>query len=399
MNGLGGRFWPLERPAAWVPLLVGVTSITSLLLYFFGITSLGQAVQWTLLPAVLFLGFFVGWRSRAGDTELTNRIVAGLWAGVLATLAYDLVRVPISASGIPVFKAISYFGTLMLDEVRPSLSSEILGWSYHASNGMGFGLMYAVAVAAPRLWTALAWGLTLEAVMLLTPYVEVLGYQASPVFLTMTIGSHLVYGATLWAALAIWERMRDRSYRRWMRLMLLVSAVMGIATISADTFDRHAASIPPSPPSYIGKHLYATWNVPEPDRVALLWIIRRFVDPAARFHFVEPFSRIDFGNPIDIPEAEVRRSGTRSATQVLLDERGLDHDPQLRALGEMTYLFEIARWRLPAHPAAHELGLQLMAAVDPCERPEVKSCFERGMSFLDDWYDSGQPAGGLGRRH
>ena len=151
-------------------------------------------------------------------------------------------------------------------------------------------------------------------------------------------------------------------------------------------FRRHAAGIPPSPPSYIGKHLYTTWNVPEPDRVALLWVIQRFVDPAARFHFVEPFSRVEFGTPVDIPEAEVRRSGTRSATERMLEERGLTTDPALRTLGQMTHLFEIARWRLPAHPDAHQLGLELIEAVGECET-DPGLCVRRGRDFLDEWYE------------
>lgn len=386
MKPLGSWFWPLQRPAAWVPLVVGSSSVTSLLLYFFGATSFGQGTRWILLPAAITLAVFFSWESRTGDGLVANRIAAGIWAGALATLAYDLVRVPISASGVPVFKAISYFGTVMLGETHPSLPSEIIGWSYHLSNGVGFGLMYAVAVATPRLWTALTWGLVLEGIMLLTPYVEVLGYRASPAFLVTTVGAHLVYGAALWAALVAWRHMHNRRNARSMCLGLLVLAVLVVSAIAIDSFDRHAATIPPSPPSYIGEHLYTTWSVPEPDRVVVLWVFRRFVDSAIRFHFVEPFSPIEFGIPVDIPEAEVRRSGTRSATETLLEERGLATDPALRTLGEMTHLFEISRWRLPAHPAAHHLGLQLVEAIGECEPRDVKRCVARGHSFLDEWY-------------
>ncbi len=286
---------------------------------------------------------------------------------------------------MPVFKAISYFGTVMLGVSRPTLSSEIVGWLYHLSNGMGFGLMYAAAMARPRLGSALLWGTALEGVMLLTPYVEVLGYRASPTFLAVSLGSHLVYGATLWGALALWERTRRRAGRRGARFGLLALAVLGIAGVGADSSRRYAATIPPSPPPYIGRHLYTTWSVPEPDRVALLWLIERHVDPAARFHFVEPFSPVDLGTPVDVPEAEIRRGGTRSATEILLAELDLAGDPALRRLGRMTSLFEIARWRLPAHPEAHRLGLELMEAVGDCEG-DTRACMKRGRDFLDAWY-------------
>lgn len=391
MLGLLRWFWPLERPAAWVPLLLGATSIASLLAYFFGLASLGMATRWILLPAVAFFVGWLVWNLRRGNDELTDRVLAGLWAGALATLAYDVVRVPISVAGVPVFKAISYFGTLMLGEVRPSLVSEVIGWSYHLSNGVGFGLMFAVAVRVPRLWMAMAWGLFLEIVMLATPYAEVLGYRLSPRFLAITIGAHLVYGAALWAAVAAWQRGRDRA-ARWFRLGGLALAVAGVGAVGGDSFRRHAPSIPPSPPPYIGEHLYTTWSVPEPDRVAVLWLVERFVDPKAQFHYIEPFSAVRFGTPIDIPEANVRRSGARSATERLVEELGLVEDPAMRALGEMTHLFEIARWRLPAHPDAHRFGLELIEAVGACEE-EPALCMRRGMSFLDEWYEASSTSG------
>jgi len=386
MKVLGRWFWPSARRLAWIPLLLGAAPIASLLLYFLGTTSLSQGTRWILLPALIFLALFVIWRNSAGDRALTRRIGAGLWAGALATLAYDLVRVPLSDSGVPVFKAISYFGTSMLAAPHPSLSSEIVGWSYHLSNGMGFGLMYAIAIATPRLWTAITWGLVLEGIMLLTPYAEVFGYRASSTWLATTVGAHLIYGAAMWAALVVWRQLEERHNRRLVRVALLTVAIVGIAAIGARSFERHASTIPPSPPPYLGPHLYTTWSVPEPDRVATLWLLQRFVDPAARFHFVEPFSQVKLGIPIDIPEAQVRRSSSRSATEIFLEERGLEADPKLRALGEMTHLFEIARWRLPAHPMAHDLGLRLIEAVGECGPRNAGRCFSRGLSFLDDWY-------------
>lgn len=383
---------PVERPAALVPLVLGSASIASLLLYFYGLLSMGAGTRWLLLPALVLLAvFFLAVARR--DADLADRIVAGLWAGALATCAYDLVRVPIAASGVPVFKAISYFGTLILDQARPTLASEITGWGYHLSNGIGFALMYTMAVKRPRLWSALAWGVTLEAAMLATPYAEVFGYRMTPKFLAITIGAHLVYGAVLWAGLVGWGRLaRTAAPRRrgWIAALGL-AALLGVGGVAADFHGRHAAALPPSPPAYVGEHLYTTWSVPEPDRVALLWATRRFVDPKARFHYIEPFSQVRFGRPIDLPEAEVRRSATSSATEVLLSELGLLDDPALGLLAETTHLFEIARWRLPANPAAFRLGTGLVSAVGECPPAEIEPCFERGFRYLDAWYEVEEP--------
>lgn len=379
-------FLPRTQPAALVPFVLGSASIASLLLYFYGVAAMGTGTRWLLLPSLLALLIFLVLAVRRRQAELVDRILAGLWAGALATLAYDVVRVPISASGVPVFKAISYFGTLILDQAKPTLSSEVAGWGYHLSNGVGFGLMYAVALTRFRLWSALVWGVTVEIAMLLTPYAEVFGYRVSPKFLAITIGSHLVYGAVLWAALRFWGRLPDKRRQLGKLVALALLAPLGIGGVAWDFHERHAATIPPSPPSYTGDHLYITWNVLEPDRLSVLWVLRRYVDPEARFHFVEPFSQLRFGRPIDAPEAEVRRSGLRSATEVLLAEQGLLDDEKLRRLGEMTHLFEITRWRLPSEPEAFQFGKKLIEATGTCESTDVAPCVERGLRFLDNWF-------------
>lgn len=371
--------------------MLGSASIASLLLYFYGIASMGGGTRWLLLPSLVILAVFLLWAHRR-DKAMADRVLAGIWAGALATLAYDLVRVPIAASGVPVFKAISYFGTLIFGQTSPTFASEVAGWSYHLSNGIGFGLMYAVALSRPRLWTALIWGVLLELAMLLTPYAEVFGYRLSPKFLAITVGSHLVYGAILWGALGYWQYSRrpersSRGSRGRTLTALALLAPLGVGGVAFDFHTRHAATIPPSPPAYLGDHLYTTWNALEPDRVAVLWLARRYLDPEARFHFVEPFSHIRFGQAIDVPEAEVRRSGTLSATEVFLEGHDLTGDEKLQALGEMAHLFEIARWQLPSRPEVYQLGQDLMKEVGECPGSDVSPCVERGFRFLNAWYE------------
>jgi Chromate resistance exported protein len=62
-------------------------------------------------------------------------------------------------------------------------------------------------------------------------------------------------------------------------------------------------------------HLYTVWNVHEPDRVAAVWVMQRFAYRDAVFRFIEPFEKVKFGTPFDMPEAAVRRTGTQSATR------------------------------------------------------------------------------------
>jgi hypothetical protein len=383
---------PVTQPELLVPFALGASSIATLLLYFYGVTEMAFAVWALLVPAAILLALIALWAKRTNRTELFTRIAAGLWAGGFATLAYDLVRVPIAMSGVPVFKGISYFGTVILGQGSSTWGSEVVGWGYHLSNGIGFALMYATLLGKPRLWTAVLWGLFLEFAMLLTPYAEVFGYKVSREFLGITMASHATYGATLWAALRYyWMGEEGFSGPRfsWLKVGALFAVVpFGIGCVAADFHARHASTIPPSPPKYLGPHLYVTWNVPEPDRFAVMWVFRRFSDPSARFHFIEPFSQASYGTPFDTPEAELRRSATGSATEVLIALLDTESDEKLALLGRVGHIYEISPWMRPTDPTAYGLGQQIVDAGD-CGERLTSACVARAFEYLDRWYEGG----------
>lgn len=368
---------------------LGASSIATLLLYFYGVVGMDQSVPALLLPAIVILVVLTNQRKKSANDELYLRIIGRLWAGGFATVAYDIARLPVALAGPPVFKAISYFGTLITGQSAPTALSEVVGWSYHLSNGIGFGLIYAVLVRHPRWWTAALWGMTLEGAMLLTPYAEVFGYKLSSKFIAITLCSHIVYGIVLWAALrpfSLGDVALTRGPRRaWLKFL---SVPVGVGIVGACFFVQHGASIPPPPPPYLGKHLYVTWNVAEPDRLAAIWVLRRYVDPEARFHFIEPYSHFRFGTAFDIPEAEVRRSASRAVTEVLISEHRIAMTPKLDLLGRMANLYEVAQWMRPSDPAADALGRRLLESISSCNGTLNSDCTEAGLRFLDEWYSN-----------
>jgi len=364
--------------------LFGSLSVGSLLLYFYGAVGFAAgavallAVEIAGLVAVLLIA------RRTGASDVSSRIAAGLWAGAVATLAYDIVRVPIAREGIPVFQAISYFGTLLTGADSPTIQSEGLGWAYHLSNGVSFGLMYMMLLPRPGLWTAMLWGLALEGAMLLTPYAEIFSYRRDWRFFAITIGAHACYGAVLWLALRHWaSSRRSRSTVRGG----VVAVGLGLTLIAADFHRVHAASLSASPPASLGPDLYVTWDVPEPDRVAALWMLKRFGHADARFHFISPFRSLTYGTPFDVPEAEIRRAGTLAATEVLLTRLQRTSDERLALLARMAHLSEVAPWMLPSDLAATELARRLReGAADRCGDRLRPSCVDGLFAVLDTWY-------------
>jgi hypothetical protein len=366
---------------------LGSLSILSLLFYFLGVVSFGSGVVWMLTVEVTGL-CILSCVAGAEEKLLARQLISsGLWAGGLATLAYDVARIPVAHAGVPVFKAISYFGTVLVGAESPTAVSEVLGWGYHLTNGVSFGLMYVALVRRPRWYSAVVWGLTLEAVMLLTPYAEVFGYRRDAKFLAVTIGAHVVYGLVLWLALRLWEGGWGVRLRPSHVLSGFLCVPLGVALIAADFHARYARELPPSPPPYIGTHLYTTWDVPEPDRVVAMWLLRRS-EPQARFYFIRPFEPLKYGRPFDVPEASVRRHGARSATQFLLEQQGLGPDAKLEALARMTYLNEVTPWMLASDPEAGRLTEILRGAADRECGPSLDSdCAERLFTVLDQLYE------------
>ncbi len=369
--------------------VLGSLSIGSLLLYFFGVASFARLAIALLTVEGLGLLIAVLWVRSFGREPERRILWSGLWAGCLATVAYDLVRVPIVHAGIPVFKAISYFGTVLLGVDNPTVASEILGWGYHLSNGVSFGLMYAALARRPRPVGAVLWGLSLEAAMLLTPYAEIFGYQRDFRFMSITIGAHAAYGFTLWAALHWYGRAKALHLRPLALGLGFLCTPLSLSAMAADFHGLYAAKIPHSPPPLLGSDLYTVWNVPEPDRVAAIWVWKRFVKPEATFYFIDPFEKVRYGQAFDVPEATVRRSGTESATETLLKNSRLASNPKLARLAGMTHLTEITPWMISSNVDASLLADHLHeVTASECGQTLDNACLPGLLSDLDHWYQS-----------
>ena len=73
-----GGFPALRNPLLLVPALIGLSSVGTLLLYFFGVAELSYTVRLVLVPATLLLVALTVWARRTGRDELYDRITAGL---------------------------------------------------------------------------------------------------------------------------------------------------------------------------------------------------------------------------------------------------------------------------------------------------------------------------------
>lgn len=148
------------------------------------------------------------WR---GDGRLCRMIVIGAVAGFVAAVSYDVFRLPFVFSkswglagvvpALPLFKVFPQFGAMILGKTdSSSLAANLIGWAYHFSNGITFGVMYAAIVngAWRRLWwVAIVFAVGLEIGMLVTPYPATFGIRMSGVFIAVTLAAHAIFGVTM----------------------------------------------------------------------------------------------------------------------------------------------------------------------------------------------------------
>jgi hypothetical protein len=121
------------------------------------------------------------------------------------------------------------------------------------------------------------------------------------------------------------------------------------------------------------------------DRIACAWLIRRFIDPKARFKFVSgkgyapSFGELRF----DMFEAEFTHEGDRCSFEVLLGHAGLT-EPALQAIAEIVHDIDLKDGKFGRDEAA---GIKaLIAGVAMAHRSDEER-LTRGGAIFDDLYE------------
>jgi len=87
---------------------------------------------------------------------------------------------------------------------------------------------------------------------------------------------------------------------------------------------------------------WATRKDPWVDRLASAWLIKRFIDPAARFSWLDrPSSLPRNAIGYDFDGAQFTHVGNRVTFEVLMETFGLDSDPALAAIGTSVHFLDV----------------------------------------------------------
>jgi hypothetical protein len=122
------------------------------------------------------------------------------------------------------------------------------------------------------------------------------------------------------------------------------------------------------------------------DRIASAWLVRRFIDPTARFRFIDPHGEEPRAGELrfDMVGGDFTHEEDRCTFETLVLRTGMK-DPALARLAEIVHEIDIKddKYSCPETTGVRQmLGGMLMAT------PDDESRLDRGFSMFDDLYQS-----------
>lgn len=131
----------------------------------------------------------------------------------------------------------------------------------------------------------------------------------------------------------------------------------------------------------------STWVTrprPHIDRIASAWLIKRFLDPQARFAFADPADAAKKGVPFDILGAEFGHRGEDCTFETLLKRAGLK-DRRLRTIAEIVHEADLRDGKFTRTEATGvDLAIRGLAATTHDDH----ELLERGMTVFDGLYSA-----------
>ena len=212
----GAAAHPLRWTPAWraVVFCLSASSIWCLLSDFYHVMSMRAFALSVMLPSTAVLVGLAVWDKVLGGRTLWRVVLIGAAAGLVAAVAYDVFRLPFVFArewGIShvvpplnLYRVFPRFGAMLLGnplgERAYSPAEQVLGWAYHFSNGLTFGVMYLSLIGDGRrrswLW-AVVFAVGLELAMLYTPYPSVYGIKVTAAFVAATMAAHAIFGVVM----------------------------------------------------------------------------------------------------------------------------------------------------------------------------------------------------------
>ena len=172
-----------------------------------GLAKMSDLAVWILLPSCALLIAVIALTFARGHRVLGRRMVAGLGAGLVATVGLEVVRTASFRFGGMPGDLPRLLGVLITDRfmLGPSGLSDALGYGYHFWNGACFGLIFAVVFGRRPAWWATSFGIAIGIGFLASPAVQAMGVGffalQMPSMIATVLVAHALFGLILWSVL------------------------------------------------------------------------------------------------------------------------------------------------------------------------------------------------------
>jgi len=134
--------------------------------------------------------------------------------------------------------------------------------------------------------------------------------------------------------------------------------------------------------------IWATRKHPWVDRLASAWLIKRFIDPKARFAWISvPRERPRKAVGFDFDGAEFTHIGNRVTFEVLLASFDLEHDPALAALASVVHNLDVG-----GVPVAEAKGVEMLLRGAKEKARSDDALLAEAMRVFDLVYSAGATA-------
>jgi hypothetical protein len=101
----------------------------------------------------------------------------------------------------------------------------------------------------------------------------------------------------------------------------------------------------------------------EADKLASIWLIKRFVDKEANFQFVTDELPLTNGIPIDAPEGDLRRYANNSCFETIVNKYRIQA-PGMQRFGRIIRDIEINYWAEKYFPETVPLSQEIKTIID-----------------------------------
>lgn len=126
--------------------------------------------------------------------------------------------------------------------------------------------------------------------------------------------------------------------------------------------------------------VFSTWDIFEVDKLASIWLIKRFVDPNAEIKFYPKGDAITEGIPFDTPDAKFRRYHNASTYETLRRHYKINQ-PRCIYISKIVHDIEVNTWEKKKMTESRAVIKAIHIIITSSSSAD--EIIERGMRFFD----------------